>query len=319
MPSHKQNPLFDKTLLDEAPVPRRTTFQVHPDVDAQIPTVLPLHKPSNPVKQNRLEFIAELFIIILTTRADLLSLVLKAGPSFSTSESKPEELLYEFKHTLAPISTLNSGEDLFSCMYKPQAARTTSCSLSGRYSRFWRMAITSLLLRDEIPELFNSSNRTFDFFYDNLHELASYGIRGFQMTAIGSKRALFDIVSSYTIVGQDTGISKSKIDYLEGMGEYEKRLFIYMSQVCAYFLIPERPDPNEVFRTGTHPTFQGLIETPIMDNMSLSSTGVSVVNAADELKEVKYFLKSVDRGVIRPNLSELKKQINQLPKPLPLR
>lgn len=321
-----KKPLLSEGTLFPTSVPRHPTLQIRPDLDAQILTALPFYKTPDPVKQNRMEFIAELFIIILTTRADMLSLVPRVGPSTTTSKPENEEQLYEFKHTLPPSnSLLRFGEDLFSCMYKPQAALTTTSSISGRYSRFWRMAIASLILRDGIPELFNSSIRNFEFLYDNLHDLASYTLKGCQMTAVGSKKALFDIVCSYTIVvGTDyqdestKSKKKKRIDYLEGMEEYEKQLFIYMAQLGAYFLIPERPDPLEVLRNGTHPALRGILETPCLDPASLSN-GTPVLNAADELREIKYFLKSVDKGVLRPNLSEIKKQSIQLPSVLPVR
>lgn len=122
-----------------------------------------------------------------------------------------------------------------------------------------------------------------------------------------------------TIAGPDNW-RKSKIDYLDGLGAYESRLFSYMAQVGAYFLISSRPDPIEVLKNGHHPSFVGMFETPIQQAISSSSHGVdNTSQTARELEEIKYFLKCVDEGKFEPNLSEIKKYINRLPKPLPLK
>ena len=270
--------------------PHRSAFLVKPDLkpapyDNTIPPSL---SASDSVKKNRIEFIAELFIILLTTRADFLTLI----PKPNETATHPDEKLYEFKHTLPPISSLSYGEDLFSCMYKPQAARTTSCSPSGRHSRFWRMAIASLILRSHIPA-FNSATETFDCLYDFLYDLSSFGARGLPMTTVGSKRALFDIIQSYIVDGAD-GWKKSKIDYLDGMSANEKEMFIYMTQVGASFLIPKQPGTMQMLETGMHSSIQGILETPSQDASFHTSIDGHLSNSANELKEIKYFLKQVD-------------------------
>lgn len=135
------------------------------------------------------------------------------------------------------------------------------------------------------------------------------------MTAVASRRAVWDIVQSYTA----SGWKKSKIDYLDGMDENEKRLFIYMAQVGAHFLIPKRPDTMQILETGTHSSIQGIVETPALDASFATSSGVHAVNSAKELKEIKYFLKQVDLGLFNPNLSEIKQHINRLPRALPMK
>lgn len=233
-------------------------------------------------------------------------------------------------------------------MYKPQAAKSTKSTLTGKYSRFWRMSIASLILQDGVlvtppagyakaggdddyegEEVFFSASKTFEFLYELLYDITAFSSRGFEMTALASKKSIFDIICSYTIAGPDEwdkarggSDARKKMDYLDGLDNYESKLVLYMAQVVAYFLIPSRPDAMQVLlaRQGSHPDIQGIVETtPSSIPSSTANIQFSSAKMMRELKEIEYFLKCVDEGRYQPFLEDMKSQIIRLPPPLPLK
>lgn len=341
------------------PIPPLPVSTLEPSLQ---PSTLPLLDDDKEVlRKNRLEFIAELFITIVTTRVDALTLIPSTSASSKTTPSRSTpvhsaETIYHFKHSKPIIqpslsrSASNGGSsDTFASMYKPQAAKSTKSTLIGKYSRFWRMAIASLILQDGVivkhpagyakdrddddnegEEVFFSASKIFEFLYALLYDITAFSSRGFEMTALASKKSIFDIICSYTIAGPDewdklrggSGARKREMDYLDGLDGYESKLVIYMAQVVAYFLIPSRPDPMQVLlaRQGGHPDIQGIVETT-PSSIPPSTANVQLYSAKmmRELEEIKYFLKCVDEGRYQPFLDDIKGQIVQLPPPLPLK
>ncbi|KAK9900734.1 hypothetical protein P389DRAFT_187622 [Cystobasidium minutum MCA 4210] len=344
-----QNPLGD-LAIKAAPLPAFEAFRsvpIQPDFAITLKPALPASEEVKALRKNRLEVIAELFITITTTRADCVSLV-----SSTPNVVHPEETLYRFKDSngmLPPSlsrssSAAGGGKDVFASMYKPQAAKSTKCSLTGRNTRLWRMAIASLLLRsvawsafdarkamlgEEIDEHgpFESAVETFNFLYGLLYDITAHTTRGFEMTAIASKKAIFNLVCEYAVLGSSSEVDMSassvkKIDYLSGMGEYEGRLIIYMAQVVANFLIPSRPDPVSAKVEGENtnrPSIQGIVETTPAQVPNIGSVGQYAARVNRELEEIQYLLMRVDEGTYEPNLEDVMAQTFKLPTPLPLK
>lgn len=142
--------------------------------------------PSNELRANRLEFIADLFITICTTAIPSTSLISKS------STKSLDGIIYKFKDSNEPLARDLTKESIFTWLLQPKPAKTVSPCWKN--SRNWRIAVTALYLMKNGPtkSLFNSASDSFVLLYNLSKNLGTLNSVGLPIGACMSKMALFE-------------------------------------------------------------------------------------------------------------------------------